>query len=251
MRTSIRSLSNVQRVTAAVTASVFAFATLTALPPARTRTHLAEREGHHRRAARRGARRDRRGHRGVHSGVAYAVGGNPRAGAGASADTSSSRTRPTGGPPCTCCHRRRDDHSGPRPVAERDAVHADRGATEDHAPRTRPPPTRSTRCDLRRSGRPAPLAPPLPSGGATPPATVPTPRRPPCRRPPQPRPGAASEDGQGRDRAPSLAVRRERRRDAPRHSRAEVRQTFSASELRQYGVAQQTEVRMPIVKIAF
>jgi hypothetical protein len=31
----------------------------------------------------------------------------------------------------------------------------------------------------------------------------------------------------------------------------EVRQTFSMSELRQYGMAQQTEVRMPIVKIAF
>jgi len=31
----------------------------------------------------------------------------------------------------------------------------------------------------------------------------------------------------------------------------EVRQTFSANELRQYGLAQQTEVRMPLVKIAF
>jgi hypothetical protein len=31
----------------------------------------------------------------------------------------------------------------------------------------------------------------------------------------------------------------------------EIRPTFSAVELRQYGVAQQTEVRMPLVKIAF
>ena len=31
----------------------------------------------------------------------------------------------------------------------------------------------------------------------------------------------------------------------------EVRQLYSLSELRQYGMAQQTEVRMPLVKIAF
>jgi hypothetical protein len=31
----------------------------------------------------------------------------------------------------------------------------------------------------------------------------------------------------------------------------EVRPLYSMSELRQYGMAQQTEVRMPLVKIAF
>jgi hypothetical protein len=113
--------------------------------------------------------------------------------------------------------------------------------TEDHAPTNAPP---------ANPGNPAgsavtPVAPATPASPAPAPApaAVPAPAAPPA-------PAAAPPaSGGGKPPLSLLDVNGGTLRlgvPVP-----EVRPVFSATELRQYGLAQQTEVRMPLVKIAF
>jgi hypothetical protein len=120
-------------------------------------------------------------------------------------------------------------------------------ASEDHAPTNAPP-----------------ANPGLPSGSAVSPSPVaaPPPSAPPAYVPPA---GAAPAPAPAPAQAPQPTVTPPSGGGAPPLSLfdvsggamrlgvpvPEVRPLYSMSELRQYGMAQQTEVRMPLVKIAF
>jgi hypothetical protein len=117
-------------------------------------------------------------------------------------------------------------------------------ASEDHAPTNAPPanpglPSGSAVAPATASP-PAYVPPAAPAGGATAPA--PTPAQ-------VPQPTVTPPSGGG---TPPLSLF-----DVSGGSMRlgvpvpEVRPLYSMSELRQYGMAQQTEVRMPLVKIAF
>jgi hypothetical protein len=116
-------------------------------------------------------------------------------------------------------------------------------ATEDHAPTNAPPanpglPTGSSVTPATPSAAPAPAAVPAPA-----PAAVPA---------PAPAGGTAPPPASGGGKPPSLSLF-----DVNGGSMRlglpvpEVRPLYSMSELRQYGLSQGTEVRMPLVKIAF
>jgi len=113
-------------------------------------------------------------------------------------------------------------------------------ATEDHAPTNAPP-----------------ADPGLPSGSAVTPApTTPSPTTPTAAPPavtaPPAAPAAVPPPAGGGGKPPALSLL-----DMNGGSMRigvpvpEVRPLYSMSELRQFGMAQQTEVRMPLVKIAF
>jgi hypothetical protein len=115
-------------------------------------------------------------------------------------------------------------------------------ATEDHAPTNAPPANPGNPGgSIVAPTSPAPASAPPPSSA---PAPTGTGAGPSTMAPSSTKPGPAS--------APHLTLL-----DVNKEGMhlglpiPEVRQTFSTSELRQYGMAQQTEVRMPIVKIAF
>jgi hypothetical protein len=118
--------------------------------------------------------------------------------------------------------------------------------SEDHAPTNAPvanPGTPGT------SAVGAPAAPPPGPSPVQTPSAIPAPATAPPSNPgnaPTPPPAG------GGARPPSLSLLD--MHDGTMHLGVpvpEVRPMFSASELRQYGLAQQTEVRMPLVKIAF
>jgi hypothetical protein len=115
-------------------------------------------------------------------------------------------------------------------------------ASEDRAPKNSPPADPGTAGGATVAAPPA-AAPMMAPVAAPPPAAAPaTPAAAP--------PAAAPAGGGGKPPALSLFDMNggSMRLGVPV---PEVRQLYSLSELRQYGMAQQTEVRMPLVKIAF
>jgi hypothetical protein len=119
-------------------------------------------------------------------------------------------------------------------------------ATEDHAPTNVPAANPGTPGGSIVAPAVAPVGPAAPPSPPPPPNAPPGPGSP---GPVNPAPSSARPRPEG---APALSLfdvsARGMRMGVPV---PEVRPVFSMSEVRQYGLAQQTEVRMPLVKIAF
>ena len=112
--------------------------------------------------------------------------------------------------------------------------------SEDHAPTNAPP----ANPGVPGGSAVTPVAPASPA--APPPAAMPAPAAAPA--PPAP---AAAPPASGGGKPPLSLLDMSGGAVRLGVPVPEVRPLFSASELRQYGLAQQTEVRMPLVKIAF
>ena len=236
MRTSIRSCSNVKRASAAVTASVLALASLAAPSAARADENSVSPNG--------------KGITGgallgaevvtivesiakVHAPAAYIVGAILGAGAGGVGGYFVEQNSSDGKAPVYMLA----GGVGLMIPAIVLSLNATRYMPNENATEDRPPPNAP------------PANPGVPGGSAVAPAASPATTPPPPTPPPPP---ASAPKTSQVESAPHLSLL-----DVNKTGMhlgvpvPEVRPMFTSAEVRQYGLAQQAEVRMPIVKIAF
>lgn len=119
-------------------------------------------------------------------------------------------------------------------------------ATEDRAPTNLPPADPGVVGGSAVSGSTSPATPPPAAGGGSTPAPAATPSPAPQPATPQPAPG-----GGGPPHIPLSLFDMHRGSFRLGLPVPEVRPMYSMSELKQYGMAQQTEVRMGLVRVSF